>query len=172
MLNDSCRESALYSYMAKDCSCEQALMQHFVIDVCVNELLWKVIMSSKRKGMFHVKHFCSVRETLLNECIKTVLSSGTECPLNRVVVLRWKRWMLLMWFAVGGDFVCGIFSWLGLWKWNWENVSRETLKEGDWGEKMMVWIRFTSEFPWMTWRGESYWEKGWREMDERNAIEM
>ena len=45
----------------------------------------------KKKGMFHVKHFCSVRETLLNECIKTVLSGGTECPLDRVVVLRRRR---------------------------------------------------------------------------------
>lgn len=84
----------------------------------------------KKKGMFHVKHFCSVRETLLNECIKTVLSGGTECPLDRVVVLRRRRWMLLMWFAVGGEFVCGIFSCAGWWKWNWENVSCETLEEG------------------------------------------
>ena len=57
MLNDSCRASALYSYMAKDCSCEQALMQHFVICICRDELLWEVLMSLKRKGMFHVKHF-------------------------------------------------------------------------------------------------------------------
>lgn len=75
----------------KRLNCGKTATQHFVIDVCVDELLWKVIMSLKRKGMFHVKHFCSVRETLLNECIKTVLSGGTECPLDRVVVLRWKR---------------------------------------------------------------------------------
>ena len=131
---------------------------------------WTVMESDnefeKKKGMFHVKHFCSVRETLLNECIKTVLSGGTECPLDRVVVLRRRRWMLLMWFAVGGDFVCEIFSCVGWWKWNWKNVSREALEVGDWGEKMMVWIRFTSEFPWMTWRGVGELLRKWVKRDE------